>query len=109
MQNLLQFLEAVESDIRVTTSHISLYMALWKKWKDTGDDQPLCFFRHEILGLCKISGSTTFHKVLRDLHEFGYIKYTPSYNHFLGSLVQFTCRKRENENVYYGSRNSNKR
>lgn len=35
----------------------------------------------------KISAKATYHKCMKDLHDFGYLKYKPSYNPFKGSLV----------------------
>lgn len=93
MEPLHSFLSAVEDDPRITTAHISVYVSLWKKWKDSGAAGPLSFFRTELAGLCKISSYNTFHKAIRQLHEYGYIKYVPSYNHFLGSLVYFIDRR----------------
>ena len=89
MEPLHVFLSAVETDPRITTAHISLYVSLWKKWKDSGTDQPLSIFRQDLMTLCKISSYNTYHRAIRQLHEYGYIKYVPSYNHFLGSLVYF--------------------
>lgn len=89
MDPIYYFLTASETDPRITTAHISLYVSLWKKWKDSGSEGPLSFFRQELANLCKISSYNTFHKVIRQLHEYGYINYIPSYNHFLGSLVYF--------------------
>lgn len=89
MDPIHYFLSEAEIDPRITTSHISVYVSLWKKWKDSGNDGPLSFFRHELANLCKISSYNTFHKAIRQLHEYGYIRYIPSYNHFLGSLVYF--------------------
>ena len=80
---------AMEGDARITTAHISLYVVLWKKWKDSGIEQPLSVFRKDLMELCKISSYKTYHRTIRQLHEYGYIKYVPSYNHFLGSLVYF--------------------
>lgn len=89
MEPLYSFLAAVEQDPRITTAHISVYVSLWKKWKDNGSQGPLSFFRSDLANLCKISSYNTFHRAIRQLNEYGYIKYVPSYNHFLGSLVYF--------------------
>jgi len=89
VEALYFFLSAVESDPRITTAHISVYVSLWKKWKDSGAEGPLSFFRYELAGRCKISSYNTFHRAVRQLHEYGYIRYEPSYNHFRGSLVYF--------------------
>jgi hypothetical protein len=89
MDELLSFLSAIEEDPRISTAHISLYMALWKKWTDSGSHGPLSFFRCDVIASCKIAGGNTYHKVLRQLNEYGYIKYVPSYNRFQKNLVHF--------------------
>lgn len=95
METLCDFLTAVEADPRINTAHISLYVSLWKKLKDTGTAEPLSFFRQDLMDLCKISSFNTYYKIIRQLHDYGYIKYIPSYNHFQGSKVYFlnTFRK----------------
>lgn len=37
--------------------------------------------------VCKISSTATYHKCIKELHQYGYITYTPSYNPYKGSLV----------------------
>ncbi len=87
---LLGFFSSVESDNRISTAHISLYVSLWKRWKELEPGQSLIVFSYEIMPTCKISSYSTYHKTIRQLHEYGYIKYTPSYNHYLGSMIEFT-------------------
>ncbi len=89
MEPLHSFLSAIEDDPRITTAHISVYVSLWKRWKDNGAIGPLSFFRSDLMSLCKISSYNTYHRAIRQLHEYGYIKYVPSYNHCMGSLVYF--------------------
>ncbi len=86
---LVNFFSGIESDNRITTAHISIYACLWKRWNELIEGQSLIFFSYEIMPACKISSYSTYHKTIRQLHEFGYIKYTPSYNHNLGSMVEF--------------------
>lgn len=81
------FIENVKEDPRINTSHISLYVSLVNYWYSNGQSNPMSIFRHEIMPACKISGTATYHKSIRQLHDYGYIKYVPSFNHFLGSLV----------------------
>jgi len=89
VNTLKEFFVRVESDSRITTAHISLYSSLWKKWEPVEEGQPLIFFSHDIMPLCKISSYSTYHKTIRELQEYGYIKYVPSFNRFAGSEVQF--------------------
>jgi hypothetical protein len=83
------FIENVKEDPRITTAHISLYVSLVNQWLANGGKTPLSVFSKEIMPICKISGAATYHRSIRQLHEYGYIRYIPSYNHFLGSLVYF--------------------
>ena len=86
------FFKRSRDDPRVGTVHISLYVSLLQLWYDEGMQQPLIVFSHDVMPLCKISASSTYHRIIRQLHEYGYIKYVPSYNHCLGSLVSFIIR-----------------
>jgi len=86
---LINFFQTIQSDNRITTAHISLYVALWKRWKELQPDQHLIIFSYEIMPACKISSCSTYHKVIRQLHEYGYLRYIPSYNHYLGSMIEF--------------------
>ena len=89
MDPLERFLDSVADDPRITTAHISVYLALWKKWKDGGCMEPLTFFRREVADVCKVSSANTYHRVIRELDSYGYISYYPSFNHNLGSEVYF--------------------
>jgi len=81
------FIENVQTDPRITSGHISLYVSLISAWQKNGQQNPLIFFSKEIMPVCKISGVGTYHKNIRALHEYGYINYFPSFNHFEGSQV----------------------
>jgi hypothetical protein len=83
------FIENIKDDPRINTAHISLYVSLVNQWYENGRESPLSIFSKEIMPICKISGAATYHRSIRQLHEYGYIKYVPSYNHLLGSLVYF--------------------
>lgn len=81
------FMEMIQEDVRINPAHISLYAALVHCCRKKQYQHPLTVFSYEIMPLCKISGTATYHRSIRELHQYGYIRYVPSYNHFLGSLV----------------------
>ena len=87
LQPVANFFTAIEVDSRIGPSHISLYMALVKLWGEMGFRNPVPIFSRDVMPLCKISGVATYHKCIRELHEFGYIRYVPSYYRFSKSLV----------------------
>ena len=79
-QDLLTgFFSAVESDHRITTVHISLYMALLHLRLLYGTANPVVVKRSKLLLLSKTS-RTTYQKCIKELHEYGYIEYMPSFN-----------------------------
>ena len=88
------FLATAKEDPRINTAHISLYVSLIYCWQQKQCKNPVSLFRHDLIPLCKISGSATYHKSIRDLHRFGYIEYIPSFNRFEGSLVYFITNKK---------------
>lgn len=81
------FFAAIADDPRITTTHISLYMALLHCWKEQGFACPLYVFSHEIMQVAKILSSATYARSMRDLRDFGYIRYEPSYKRNQGSKV----------------------
>lgn len=87
IRHLTAFFEKAISDNRLFPTHVSLYMALFQFWNLNHFKNPISICRDEVLKLSKIGSYNTYHKCLHDLHNFGYIKYEPSHNQFIGSLV----------------------
>jgi hypothetical protein len=81
------FYEAVLVDPRITPVHISMYMALLLAYLLHASENPIQIDRETLMQYAKINARATYYKSLQDLHSFGYIKYIPSHNLFLGSLV----------------------
>lgn len=84
---LYGFMETVREDPRIGPSHISLFMAILYYSKIQGCQMPVSIYSRELMRQAKISGMATYLKCMRDLNELGYIRYIPSYNPILGSLV----------------------
>jgi hypothetical protein len=86
-EQLTGFYEAIESDQRITPIHISIYMAIVLAYLIHSEENPIQIDRDVLMQHAKISARSTYYKSLQQLHEYGYIKYIPSYNFYLGSLV----------------------
>jgi hypothetical protein len=84
---LIEFFLAIREDSRISPVHISLFMAIMQHWNDNDCKNPIRVFSHELMRLAKISGVATYHKAIRELDEYGYIEYKPSYNHHKGSFI----------------------
>lgn len=77
---LTNFYSAIKHDNRIGTTHISLYMALFQLYNLNGFTNPVQITRGILMDAAKISGLATYHKCIKDLDDFGYIQYEPSYN-----------------------------
>jgi hypothetical protein len=86
---LTGFYNAIEADVRINTTHISLYIALLQQWNLAGGKNPLTIKRDVIMNAAKINARHTYNKCINDLQEFGYITYLPSSNQFTNSTVYF--------------------
>jgi hypothetical protein len=86
LEKLLSFLSTAENDPRLSPVHISLYLALFHRWCQLGSD-PISFSRPEIMRAAKISSRATYHRCMRELHDYRYIRYIPSHHPVLGSIA----------------------
>ncbi len=77
----------MQNDHRLGPSHISLFIAILKFAETEKVKNPLSVNRKELMPMAKILARETFDKNMRDLHNYGYIRYVPSYSSYLGSLV----------------------
>ena len=86
---LTEFYSHIAEDNRINTRHISLYMALFECWNRNNFENPLKIRRDLIMPIAKISGIATYHKCIKELHEYGYIRYFPSFHPGIPSSVYF--------------------
>jgi hypothetical protein len=87
IKELSNFYGAIRNDLRISTTHISLYMALFQLYNLNGFKNPVNITRRQVMGVAKITGFATFHKYIKELNDFGYIQYLPSYNPSVSSQV----------------------
>lgn len=85
-QPIAGFFEAIKNDGRICISHIGLYAALVQYWQDHDFINPVEAYSYEITRVARISANT-YHKCIRDLHDFGYVKYEPSFKRNRSSKV----------------------
>jgi hypothetical protein len=81
------FYETIMTDQRITPMHISLYMALFYHFLSEEMKSPIVVKRQQLMQEAKISARTSYNKCIRELHDYGYIRYLPSYSFYLGNLV----------------------
>ncbi|MES2328225.1 MAG: hypothetical protein V4539_01395 [Bacteroidota bacterium] len=76
---LRDFYSVIADNARIGASHISVYVALLTRARDSPDGNVVMIMIHriEIIKIAKVS-RRTYNKCMRDLEESGYIKYEPS-------------------------------
>lgn len=89
LKPLSDFFLAIENDPRISITHIGIYAALLQYWSERQFENPIHVFSYEIMKIAKISASATYHKSVRDLSSYGYIRYEPSFKRNRGSRVYF--------------------
>ncbi|MGN6214461.1 hypothetical protein [Parafilimonas sp.] len=83
------FFWGIKADARISITHIGVYAALLQYRIENGWTNPIQVFSYEIMNLAKLSSAITYHKCVRQLSEYGYIRYEPSFNRKKGSKIYF--------------------
>lgn len=97
MNSLLIFNEVfrvLAADQRINVWHFSIYTSLIHQWMLNGLVNPISISRRQIMEQTHIRSIVTYHKCIRQLKDFGYITYEPSYNPFIGSYVTLLVPER---------------
>ena len=82
------FFRHTKRDTRLNANHISLYLALFQYWNVNRFQNPFQISREEIMAICGIGSKNTYHKCLKELHQYGYIYYRASLSKFQKSSIQ---------------------
>ena len=84
------FFHIAQNDVRLTATHISLYFVLFGYWLKNNCQNPFSITRRVVMEYSKIKSTATYHKYISDLHNYGYLIYTPSFHPAIGSIVSLT-------------------
>jgi hypothetical protein len=87
LDNYGRQIRRIRGDERLLATHVSLFTALFVHWQRNWFINPFRVTRKELMAFSKIASIATYHKCIRELDEFGYIRYQPSYHPAKGSLV----------------------
>jgi hypothetical protein len=82
-----RLIRRIRGDERLLATHVSLFTALFVQWQRNRFINPVRVTRRELMTFSKIASIATYHKCIRELDEFGYIRYQPSYHPAKGSLI----------------------
>lgn len=82
-----KWVRRMSTDGRILASHVSLFTALFVFWQQRGYTSPFSINRKSLMIFSRIASVATYHKCIRELDNFGYIRYQPSYHPKQGSVV----------------------
>lgn len=80
------------TDSRILATHVSMFTALFVCWQHCGFTSPFAVTRKKLMAYSRIASIATYHKCIRELDSFGYIRYQPSYHPTMGSLVYWPLK-----------------
>lgn len=75
LELMFNFLEKARKDARIGPVHISLFTAMIKCWSEDGYPLSVNIISRDLMNVAKICSPTTYHRIIRQLDEFGYIIY----------------------------------
>ena len=81
------FFSAIAADPRISSTHIAIFSGIFQYWCKHGLELPVKAFSHQIMPLAKMSSRNVYVKRLKELDEYGYIRYEPSYKRDKGSRI----------------------
>ena len=88
ISHLLGIFEQFNKDSRLNTTHISLYLSLFQLWNLYRFQEVFSIHRAEVMEMSHIGSRDTYHRCLKNLHEWKYIHYLPSHNPYKGSRIK---------------------
>jgi hypothetical protein len=89
VRHLNGFFERLAEDERLSSYHISLYIALFQHWNANRFSDQFTISRAEMMQLARIGSANTYARCIKELADWCYITYLPSSNLHSGSKV--TC------------------
>ena len=87
VRHLNGFFERLAEDKRLSSYHISLYIALFQHWNANRFSDQFTISRKEVMQLARIGSANTYARCMKELADCGYIAYLPSSNLHSGSKV----------------------
>ena len=86
-RSISKFFSRILVDQRVRIWHVGTYLVLVLLWDKNRQSSPFQVTRGKVMQMSRTRSSATYHKYLKELEAFGYIKYLPSYHPKEGSKV----------------------
>lgn len=82
-----RLLKRISTDKRLNATHVGLFSGLFVHWQRNGFKSPFAVTRRTLMAYSRIASIATYHKCIKELDAFGYIRYQPSYHPKQGSQI----------------------
>ncbi len=80
LRPLIEFMSGIAHDPRIGNTHIALFVAVYNLWLENEEPPDMALRPKTVMKKAKILARSTYVRAIRDLHEWGYLVYKPSYN-----------------------------
>lgn len=97
IDHLNRFFEISRRDARLSSSHFSLYIALFNAWNRNRFKNLFFICSQEMMAISHIGSRSTFQKAITDLHAFGYIRVEKAGHRYGRSRISITSLVNRNE------------
>lgn len=84
---LESFLKRAAEDFRLLPTHLSLFMAIFYYSEDDDPHASFRVTRRTLMQFARIKSIATYHKCIKELVDFKYITYLPTYDTYQASRV----------------------
>jgi len=81
------YLLTMAKDERITVWHMAAIFGIVQLATASDMQSPIFISRKKVMQLSHIRNIVTYHKCIKELQQFGYIRYIPSYHPAFGSEV----------------------
>jgi hypothetical protein len=82
-----KWIKSMGCDERLMATHISLFTALFVFFQRSQFVSPFPVTRAGLMACSRIASIATYHKCIKELNDFGYIRYQPSFSPKQESMV----------------------
>jgi hypothetical protein len=80
-------LSSFTKDERITVWHMAVMFGIIQLATSEDVHQPIYISRKKVMYFSHIKNIVTYHKCIKELQQFGYIQYEPSYHPAFGSKI----------------------
>ncbi len=93
-ETFMQTYSYLFNDKRLNVWHFSIYMTLVLLWHKNELVNPFPISRKSVMELAHVNSFATYHKCIKQLETFGYIRYNPSFSYYERSSIFINSAKK---------------